>query len=92
MDIMTAKRCKLGEGRLDFARVLVEFDVMKGFKEKIEMQYKDKNNVKKGYGNCTKRERTAEEIVMDTKRKEEAIKRRNEEIKERNNNGCFRGN
>ncbi|GJQ91963.1 RNA-directed DNA polymerase, eukaryota, reverse transcriptase zinc-binding domain protein [Tanacetum coccineum] len=48
MDTMTAKRCKLGEGRLDFARVLVEFDVMKGFKEKIKIQYKEKDNNKKG--------------------------------------------
>ncbi|GJS66832.1 metallophosphoesterase 1-like protein isoform X1 [Tanacetum coccineum] len=48
MDNMTAKRCKLGEGRMDFARVLVEFDVIKGFKERIEIQYRDKNNNKKG--------------------------------------------
>ncbi|GJW20732.1 RNA-directed DNA polymerase, eukaryota, reverse transcriptase zinc-binding domain protein [Tanacetum coccineum] len=46
MDNMTARRCKLGEGRLDVERVLVEFDVMKGFKEKIDIQYRDKNNKK----------------------------------------------
>ncbi|GKC12040.1 serine-threonine/tyrosine-protein kinase catalytic domain-containing protein [Tanacetum coccineum] len=81
-----------------------------------EIQYRDKNNIKKGskyvnveyawkpeicshchvfghsYGNCTKRERTAEEIALDSKRKEEAIRRRNEENRERNNNGNFRGN
>ncbi|GJW39228.1 RNA-directed DNA polymerase, eukaryota, reverse transcriptase zinc-binding domain protein [Tanacetum coccineum] len=48
MDTMTAKRCSLGEGRMDFARILVEFDVMKGFKEEIEIQYRDKDNNKKG--------------------------------------------
>ncbi|GJY36109.1 RNA-directed DNA polymerase, eukaryota, reverse transcriptase zinc-binding domain protein [Tanacetum coccineum] len=48
MDTMTAKRYSLGEGRMDFARILVEFDVMKGFKEKIELQYRDKDNNKKG--------------------------------------------
>ncbi|GJW35630.1 hypothetical protein Tco_0058550 [Tanacetum coccineum] len=92
MDIMTAKRCKLGEGRLDFARVL------KGSKY-VNVEYAWKPEICShchvfghNYGNCTKRERTAEEIVMDTKRKEEAIRRRNEEIKERNNNGYFRGN
>ncbi|GJS31679.1 RNA-directed DNA polymerase, eukaryota, reverse transcriptase zinc-binding domain protein [Tanacetum coccineum] len=47
-DTMTAKRYSLGEGRMDFARILVEFDVMKGFKEKIELQYRDKDNNKKG--------------------------------------------
>ncbi|GJU68574.1 RNA-directed DNA polymerase, eukaryota, reverse transcriptase zinc-binding domain protein [Tanacetum coccineum] len=48
MDNMTAKRCKLGEGRMDFARVLMEFDVHKGLKEKIEIQYRDKSNNVKG--------------------------------------------
>ncbi|GJX87693.1 RNA-directed DNA polymerase, eukaryota, reverse transcriptase zinc-binding domain protein [Tanacetum coccineum] len=48
MDNMTARRCQFWEGRMDFARVLVEFDVMKGFKEKIEIQYRDMNNNKKG--------------------------------------------
>ncbi|GJY92303.1 RNA-directed DNA polymerase, eukaryota, reverse transcriptase zinc-binding domain protein [Tanacetum coccineum] len=48
MDNMTAKRCKLGEGRMDYARVLVEFDVNKGLKVKIEIQYRDKNNNVKG--------------------------------------------
>ncbi|GKB62678.1 hypothetical protein Tco_0918864 [Tanacetum coccineum] len=46
MDNMTTKRCQFREGRMDFARVLVEFDVLKGFKEKIEIQYMDKNNNK----------------------------------------------
>ncbi|PWA37166.1 hypothetical protein CTI12_AA593070 [Artemisia annua] len=47
MDNMTAKRCQFGEGKIEYARVLVEFDVTKGFKDKIEIQYRDKNNVKK---------------------------------------------
>ena len=33
---------------MDFARVLVEFEVKKGFKEEIVIQYRDKNNVMKG--------------------------------------------
>nr|GEW45498.1 hypothetical protein [Tanacetum cinerariifolium] len=45
MDAMTAKRCILGEGWVDFARILVEFDVKIRFKENIE--YKDKDNTKK---------------------------------------------
>ncbi|GKA07497.1 RNA-directed DNA polymerase, eukaryota, reverse transcriptase zinc-binding domain protein [Tanacetum coccineum] len=48
MDNMTARRCQFGEGRLDFARVLVEFDVVKGCKEKIEIQYRDMNKNVKG--------------------------------------------
>ncbi|GKE67880.1 RNA-directed DNA polymerase, eukaryota, reverse transcriptase zinc-binding domain protein, partial [Tanacetum coccineum] len=48
MDNMTARMCQFREGRLDYARVLVEFDVMKGCKDKIEIQYRDKNNNVKG--------------------------------------------
>nr|GEW22767.1 hypothetical protein [Tanacetum cinerariifolium] len=48
MDNMTAKRCQLSEGRMDFARVLVKFGVTKGFKEKNEIQYRDMNNNKIG--------------------------------------------
>jgi hypothetical protein len=48
MDSMTAKRCQFGEGKIDFARVLVEFTVEKGFRENIVIQYIDKNNVVKG--------------------------------------------
>ncbi|GJX34585.1 RNA-directed DNA polymerase, eukaryota, reverse transcriptase zinc-binding domain protein [Tanacetum coccineum] len=101
MDNMTAKRCQYGEGRLDFARVLVEFDVAKGCKDKIEIQYRDKDNKVKGskqvkveyawkpdscrhcnvfghcYEECSKRERSTEEIekakrVEDDKRKNQA--------------------
>ncbi|GJW14510.1 RNA-directed DNA polymerase, eukaryota, reverse transcriptase zinc-binding domain protein [Tanacetum coccineum] len=48
MDNITARRCQYGEGRLDFARVLVEFDVIKRCKDKIEVQYIDSNNNVKG--------------------------------------------
>ncbi|PWA39327.1 hypothetical protein CTI12_AA572880 [Artemisia annua] len=34
--------------KTDYARVLLEFDVKKGFKEKIAIQYKDKDNVIRG--------------------------------------------
>nr|GEX17593.1 RNA-directed DNA polymerase, eukaryota, reverse transcriptase zinc-binding domain protein [Tanacetum cinerariifolium] len=48
MDNMAVRRCRFGEGRLDYARVLVEFDVTKGCKDKIEIQYRDENNNVKG--------------------------------------------
>ncbi|PWA54043.1 hypothetical protein CTI12_AA439110 [Artemisia annua] len=35
-------------GKADYARVLVEFDVKKGFKEKIVIQYRNKENEVKG--------------------------------------------
>ncbi|GJR98401.1 RNA-directed DNA polymerase, eukaryota, reverse transcriptase zinc-binding domain protein [Tanacetum coccineum] len=44
MDDMTASICHNGNGRSIFARVLVEIEVVKGFKDLIERQYKDKNN------------------------------------------------
>ncbi|GJZ35071.1 RNA-directed DNA polymerase, eukaryota, reverse transcriptase zinc-binding domain protein [Tanacetum coccineum] len=44
MDDMTASMCHNGNGRSAFARVLVEIEVVKGFKDLIERQYKDKNN------------------------------------------------
>ncbi|GJV05765.1 hypothetical protein Tco_1343421 [Tanacetum coccineum] len=44
MDTMTANMCHNGMGRLDFARVLVEMDADKEFKQTIEVQYRDKNN------------------------------------------------
>nr|GEU61232.1 hypothetical protein [Tanacetum cinerariifolium] len=34
-----------GRGRAEFARVLVEFKVKKGFKEQMDIQYKNKENV-----------------------------------------------
>ncbi|GKE48554.1 hypothetical protein Tco_1479812 [Tanacetum coccineum] len=48
MDNITAQACTAGRGRAEFARVLVEFDVNKGFKDKIDIQYKNKKNVVKG--------------------------------------------
>ncbi|PWA58161.1 DUF4283 domain-containing protein [Artemisia annua] len=39
---------RLMEGRLDFARVLVEIEAVKGFKDKIVIQYKDSENNRKG--------------------------------------------
>ncbi|GJS40876.1 RNA-directed DNA polymerase, eukaryota, reverse transcriptase zinc-binding domain protein [Tanacetum coccineum] len=44
MDDMTASVCHNGTGRSAFARVLVEIDAANGFKDTIEIQYKDKNN------------------------------------------------
>ncbi|GJU45308.1 nucleotide-diphospho-sugar transferase [Tanacetum coccineum] len=43
MDAVTTKMCVTGVGRIGFARVLVEIDVEKGIKDKIEIMYKSKN-------------------------------------------------
>lgn len=51
MDSMTAYVCKNGVGRTEFARVLVEIEANKGFKEVIELQYIDRNNQVKGTKN-----------------------------------------
>ncbi|GKE81034.1 RNA-directed DNA polymerase, eukaryota, reverse transcriptase zinc-binding domain protein, partial [Tanacetum coccineum] len=48
MDSMIAYVCKNGVGRTEFARVLVEVDANKGFKEAIELQYRDKQHKVKG--------------------------------------------
>ncbi|GJY49428.1 hypothetical protein Tco_0439384 [Tanacetum coccineum] len=40
MDEVTTKLCVTGVGRIGFARVLVEIDVEKGIKDKIEIMYK----------------------------------------------------
>nr|GEX81926.1 RNA-directed DNA polymerase, eukaryota, reverse transcriptase zinc-binding domain protein [Tanacetum cinerariifolium] len=50
MDEVTTKMCVIGVGRIGFARVLVEIDVEKGIKAKIEIIYKSKNVVE-----CTKK-------------------------------------
>ncbi|GJT78502.1 RNA-directed DNA polymerase, eukaryota, reverse transcriptase zinc-binding domain protein [Tanacetum coccineum] len=47
MDTMTANMCHNVMGRLDFARVLVEMDADKEFKQTIEVQYRDNNNKEK---------------------------------------------
>ncbi|GKB71203.1 RNA-directed DNA polymerase, eukaryota, reverse transcriptase zinc-binding domain protein [Tanacetum coccineum] len=48
MDNITAQNCKDGKGGAEYARVLVEFDVDKGFKEEICIQYRSKDNVIRG--------------------------------------------
>ncbi|GJT23296.1 RNA-directed DNA polymerase, eukaryota, reverse transcriptase zinc-binding domain protein [Tanacetum coccineum] len=48
MDSMTTYVCKSGMGRTKFARVLVEIEAIKGLKDEIELQYRDKNQVVKG--------------------------------------------
>nr|GEU61976.1 hypothetical protein [Tanacetum cinerariifolium] len=48
MDKITAQKCKDVKGRVEYARVLVEFDVDKGFKEEICIQYMSKDNVIRG--------------------------------------------
>ncbi|GKC07964.1 ATPase, F1/V1/A1 complex, alpha/beta subunit [Tanacetum coccineum] len=48
MDSMAANMCKQGFGRIDYARVLVEIDASKGFRDVIELMYKDKLNNYKG--------------------------------------------
>ncbi|GJW32974.1 RNA-directed DNA polymerase, eukaryota, reverse transcriptase zinc-binding domain protein [Tanacetum coccineum] len=66
-----ALEMSIWEERMDFARVLVEFDVMKGFKEKTKTQYRDRNNKKKGSKHVNVEERSEEELVKDAKREEE---------------------
>nr|GEY81447.1 hypothetical protein [Tanacetum cinerariifolium] len=46
MDNITAQNCKDGRARAEYARVLVEFDVNKGFKEEICIQYRSKDKIK----------------------------------------------
>ncbi|GJV47844.1 RNA-directed DNA polymerase, eukaryota, reverse transcriptase zinc-binding domain protein [Tanacetum coccineum] len=43
MDNITAQACQTGRGRATFARVLVEFDVKKGYKDEIGIQYMSKD-------------------------------------------------
>ncbi|GKD93171.1 hypothetical protein Tco_1373008, partial [Tanacetum coccineum] len=43
MDSMIASMCHKGTGRVAYARVMVEIDAKKGFKDSIEIQYNDKN-------------------------------------------------
>ncbi|GJR56859.1 RNA-directed DNA polymerase, eukaryota, reverse transcriptase zinc-binding domain protein [Tanacetum coccineum] len=47
MDKITADMCNWGIGRLGYARVLVEIEVGKGFLDEIEINYVDKQNLKK---------------------------------------------
>nr|GEV77220.1 hypothetical protein [Tanacetum cinerariifolium] len=48
MDKMTTRMCNEGVGRLGFATVLIVVNANKELKDRIEMCYKDKNNVTKG--------------------------------------------
>nr|GEY62002.1 hypothetical protein [Tanacetum cinerariifolium]GEY82923.1 hypothetical protein [Tanacetum cinerariifolium] len=43
MDDMTAKMCQFGKGRIGYARVLVEVDAGKKFKDFIKIEYRDAN-------------------------------------------------
>ncbi|GKA26888.1 RNA-directed DNA polymerase, eukaryota, reverse transcriptase zinc-binding domain protein [Tanacetum coccineum] len=42
MDAMTASMCQFGRGRLRYARVLIEVDTKKQFKQGIDVQYRDR--------------------------------------------------
>nr|GEW29518.1 RNA-directed DNA polymerase, eukaryota, reverse transcriptase zinc-binding domain protein [Tanacetum cinerariifolium] len=44
-DEITASMCHKGTGRATYARVMIEIDVVKGYKDSIEIQYKDKNDL-----------------------------------------------
>ncbi|GKF02069.1 zinc knuckle CX2CX4HX4C containing protein, partial [Tanacetum coccineum] len=48
MDTITANMCHTGNGRFEFARVLIEMDAGKVFKTEIEVQYRDNENMVKG--------------------------------------------
>ncbi|GKB19604.1 RNA-directed DNA polymerase, eukaryota, reverse transcriptase zinc-binding domain protein, partial [Tanacetum coccineum] len=48
MDSMTSYVCKNRLGRTEFARVLVEIEAIKGFKNEVEIQYRDKDQGIKG--------------------------------------------
>ncbi|GJZ69312.1 RNA-directed DNA polymerase, eukaryota, reverse transcriptase zinc-binding domain protein [Tanacetum coccineum] len=48
MDSMTSYVCKNGLGRTEFARVFVEIEAVKGFKNEVEIQYRDKDQGIKG--------------------------------------------
>nr|GEX18988.1 hypothetical protein [Tanacetum cinerariifolium] len=43
MDEMTTNMCQFGRGRIGFARVLIEVDAKKPFKDRIDVQYRDKS-------------------------------------------------
>ncbi|GKB10355.1 RNA-directed DNA polymerase, eukaryota, reverse transcriptase zinc-binding domain protein [Tanacetum coccineum] len=48
MDSMTSYVCKNRLGRTEFVRVLVEIEAVKGFKNEVEIQYRDKDQGIKG--------------------------------------------
>lgn len=45
MDSITATICNTGKGRMGYARVLVEVDAQKGLHDKVEVVYRNANNV-----------------------------------------------
>nr|GEW78269.1 retrovirus-related Pol polyprotein from transposon TNT 1-94 [Tanacetum cinerariifolium] len=67
MDEMTAIMCHNGTGRSAFARVLVNTEASKGFKDTIEIQYKDKNN--NGRGKNKGKEQAKKNSVVNGKGK-----------------------
>ncbi|GJS13293.1 RNA-directed DNA polymerase, eukaryota, reverse transcriptase zinc-binding domain protein [Tanacetum coccineum] len=90
MDNTTAQICKDGKGRAEYARVLVEFDVNKGFKDEICVQYRSKDNVIKGTKKVKENGKKKESIdVKDVDGFTEVKHRKNNEF--RRNDG-FGGN
>ncbi|GJT87227.1 RNA-directed DNA polymerase, eukaryota, reverse transcriptase zinc-binding domain protein [Tanacetum coccineum] len=80
-----------GIKRMDFARVLVEFDVVKGFKEKIEIQYRDRDNNKKG-SKYVKAEYNWKPDICTHCQREDMVRQRNERNRKRNNEFNMVGN
>ncbi|GJT19199.1 RNA-directed DNA polymerase, eukaryota, reverse transcriptase zinc-binding domain protein [Tanacetum coccineum] len=72
MDNITAQVCNDGRGRAEYARVLVEFDATKGFKDEICVQYRSKDNVIKDE-KCIKSMRTKEGDNQGTVENKETI-------------------
>ncbi|XP_071741283.1 uncharacterized protein [Rutidosis leptorrhynchoides] len=48
MDQMTTTMCSKGAGRATFARVMVEIDASKGYRDHVDIHHKDKHMVTKG--------------------------------------------
>ncbi|GKB13472.1 hypothetical protein Tco_0847395 [Tanacetum coccineum] len=48
MDEVTTSMCKIGNGRMGFARVMIDVEAEKGLPEKIEIVYKNKEGVVTG--------------------------------------------
>ncbi|GJT59199.1 hypothetical protein Tco_1002732 [Tanacetum coccineum] len=64
MDNATVQLCLSGTERVEYARVLIEFVVEKGFKEEICIQYRNKENQVKGTKSVKYLERMMEERGM----------------------------
>ncbi|GKA95601.1 hypothetical protein Tco_0817696 [Tanacetum coccineum] len=90
MDNTAAQICKDGKGSAEYARVLVEFDVNKGFKDEICVQYKSKDNVIKGTKKVKENGKKKESIdVKDVDGFTEVKHKKNNEFKR---NDGFGGN